>query len=71
MEWNCYARNYFLGVVIANKGESAIELAASNELWRKYSLVKSEISVIQSKKDVNKHKINIESCRDYRIKYPS
>lgn len=67
-EWNCYARNYYLGAIKAINARLAIELAVS--IFKKYSFVQSEISVIQKHKDYCRNKVNIDSCRDYKVKYP-
>jgi len=67
--WNCYARNYFLGEVTALTALSAMSVAV--DLWGKYNLVVSEVSVIQKERDRLRYKININTCTDYRVKYPN
>lgn len=67
--WNCYARNYFLGEVEAISSKSAMLLAV--ELWSKYNILMSEVSVIPKVRDRYKYKIKLEVCTDYRVKYPN
>lgn len=68
VQWNCYARNYFLGTVNAINAKDAIKEAA--KAWSRYNLVESEISVIQSKQDsFIRRATDISKASDCRIKY--
>lgn len=66
-EWNCYARNFFLGEVTARSALSAMEI--TTELYRKYNIILPEVSVIPKLKDRNRIKVPFSKCTDYRVKY--
>lgn len=68
VQWNCYARNYFLGTVNAINAKDAIKVAT--KVWSRYNLVESEISVIQSKQDsFIRRATNISKASELKYKY--
>lgn len=68
MNWNCYARNYYLGEVTARNHILAMEIAC--ELWKKFNIIMPEVSVIPVHKDPCRQRFKLENSKDYRVKYP-
>lgn len=67
IQWNCYARNFLLGQVDARTPQLAMEICS--EIWKKYNIVPSEVSVIPANRDRCRLKRAFDSCTDYRVKY--